>query len=379
MRNLMPRARRARALLLGRLARSGERGAIGVLVAVLISGGVLFGIGALVIDTGQLYQNRAELQNGADAGALAVAKSCATGTCAPSLAAQYATGNASQLTGGAAAVGLVCGSGSLGACPASTAAIYNCPANPPAGTNYVDVNTATLLSNGSTLLPPEFAGTLLGNGAYKGSTVKACAQAEWGAPSTATVVAVTMSACTWNQETNNGTSFAPAPPYPPNPRPASSFDKVIQLHGDSFDSTCPTGPAGSVAPGNFGWANDPTGNCTVTVSAGNTYQGKSGNSASNDCKTVLANAFSAGSVIYIPVYASFSGTGSNVEYTLDGFAAFVVTGYRVPSVKQPDWLNPANTCTGSNDCIDGYFTQGLIPDASGSGTNLGATIVKLTG
>ena len=54
---------------------------------MLIAGGVLFGMGALVIDVGQLYQNRAELQNGADAGALAVAKSCAQGTCTPSIAA----------------------------------------------------------------------------------------------------------------------------------------------------------------------------------------------------------------------------------------------------------------------------------------------------
>ncbi len=39
----------------------------------------------MVIDVGQLYQERAELQNGADAAALAVAKSCISGTCASSL------------------------------------------------------------------------------------------------------------------------------------------------------------------------------------------------------------------------------------------------------------------------------------------------------
>ena len=55
-------------------------------VAVLIGGGVLFGMGALVIDVGQLYQNRAELQNGADAAALAVAKSCAPAPALPSIA-----------------------------------------------------------------------------------------------------------------------------------------------------------------------------------------------------------------------------------------------------------------------------------------------------
>ncbi len=84
---------------------------IGVLVAVLIGGGVLTGMGALVVDVGQLYQERAELQNGADAAALGVAKSCALGTCtlaaAGQVAGQLADANASSLTGGtAAAIGL---------------------------------------------------------------------------------------------------------------------------------------------------------------------------------------------------------------------------------------------------------------------------------
>src|SRR5689334_7899745 len=88
-----------------------ERGATAVLIAVLIGGGVLLGMGALVVDIGQLYQNRAELQNGADAAALAVAKSCALGVCNSALAIQYADANASKLTGGTAAVGLICGAG----------------------------------------------------------------------------------------------------------------------------------------------------------------------------------------------------------------------------------------------------------------------------
>jgi hypothetical protein len=117
----------------------------------------------------------------------------------------------------------------------------------------------------------------------------------------------------------------------------------------------------------------------VTVNS-NTYGGSTGNSVSGDCKTVLSNAQSAKSVIYIPVYVSLSGTGNNVTYTLKGFAAFVVTGYHMPSFSASDWLNPANDCKGSSFCLNGYFTQGLIP-ATGSlgGTNLGADIIKLAG
>src|ERR1039457_1222087 len=83
MRNLILGLARPVLRLLGR----DERGAVGVLVAMMLGAGVLTGMGALVIDVGQLYQERAELQNGADAAALAVAESCATGTCTPSIAA----------------------------------------------------------------------------------------------------------------------------------------------------------------------------------------------------------------------------------------------------------------------------------------------------
>jgi Flp pilus assembly protein TadG len=379
MRDLIHGFRRARARLRRRLAGSAERGAIGVLVAVLVACGVLFGVGALVIDVGQLYQNRAELQNGADAAALAVAKSCIQGTCAPSIAAQYASANASKLTGGTAAVTLVCGSGALGTCPASTGQLTDCPANPPAGANYVDVHTATKLANGSTLLPPTFAGTLLGKGSYRGSTVLACAQAQWGSPLTATVSGVTISACEWDQATAMATTYAPPPPYPPNPLPSASLDRVLHLHGNNSGGGCPTEPAGADAPGNFGWTDDPNGNCTVLVS-NNTYGGNTGNSASGDCQTLLYNAWSTKSLIFIPIYQKVTGTGTNAVYTLQGMAAFVITGYHMPSFSQKDWLNPANDCKGSSTCLNGYFTQGLIP-ATGAlgGKNLGAAIIKLTG
>jgi len=144
-----------------RLLRRDERGVVAVLVGLLI-GGVLLGLGALVIDVGQLYQERAELQSGADAAALAVAKSCATGsTCTSSLAAQYANENASALTGHKAAVSLVCGSlGGLGACPASTGAMTDCPSAPSGSQGYVDVHTATATSGGGTVIAPVLAKAL---------------------------------------------------------------------------------------------------------------------------------------------------------------------------------------------------------------------------
>ena len=84
--------------------------------------------------------------------------------------------------------------------------------------------------------------------------------------------------------------------------------------------------------------------------------------------------------VEIPVYAAVTGTGSGAVYTLKGFAAFVVTGYQLPGAAASDWLDPANDCTGSDVCINGFFVRALIP-ASGAvgGPDLGATEIKLSG
>jgi Flp pilus assembly protein TadG len=355
-----------------------ERGAVVVIVAMLLGGGVLLGIGALVVDAGQLYQERAELQNGADAAAIGVAKTCALGACNPAAATSYADANASQLTGGTAGVSLVCGSGAMGNCPAPTGVMTDCPA-PPAGVNYVNVYTSTLTPSGSTLLPPVFAATLLGNSSYQGSTVRACAQAEWGPPASATAVAVTISACEWDKATQQGTAFPPGLPQQPGP----SADQVLTLSAGN-GSGCATEPAGADGPGVFSWAAHPRGNCTEPIS-GATFAGRSRPFVSFSCQLLLQNAQQNQIPILIPVYVSVSGGPSNASYVLKGFARFVVTGYNLPgfdgsTLNAPDWLSPANGCQGTNYCLNGYFVQGVAPfTGSLGGTNLGVYVINLTG
>src|ERR1022692_2321563 len=253
MRNLILGLARPLLRLLGR----DDRGALGVLVAMMLGAGVLTGMGALVLDTGQLYQERAELQAGADAAALAVAKSCGSGTCAPALSAQYANENASALTGNTAA-STVGGSGTLGSCPTSTGALDDCPGAPSGVAGYVDVRTSTKLSGGSTLLPPVFAKTLLGNSSYTGTKVLACAQAAWGGASSPIIIttAFTISACEWRQATTNGTVYQSAT------APSASFDQQIKLRSGTG-----TGCTGYSAPDDavslFGWMTEGNpGGCT---------------------------------------------------------------------------------------------------------------------
>lgn len=356
-----------------RLLGRDERGVVGVLVGLLL-GTVLLGLGALVLDVGQLYQERAELQNGADAAAIAVAKSCVTGTCAPSLAAQYANANASALTGGTAAVSQVCGSGTLGTCPASTGAMTDCPAAPASAMGYADVHTSTKTSGGSTVIAPVLAKELLGNGSYTGTTVQACAQAAWGGPTSANTVAFTISACSWDSWTNNGTDFAPAPPAVP----PASYDHQLNLANLGNSAGCTGEASGSDGAGAFGWAADQTGTCGIFTNS-TTFPGATGAAAGSTCQTVLAAAQASRKVIFLPVYTTYTGTGSTTVFTLKGFAAFVVTGYSLPGFYASDWLNASNNSC-SFKCIDGYFTQAIIPEAGGEGGSyLGAAAVGLSG
>jgi hypothetical protein len=368
-----------------RRAASDERGAVMILAALLLGFGVLLGVAALVIDVGRLYQERAELQDGADAAAIGVAKSCALGACDPAVATGYADGNASSLTGGTAGVPMICGSGGMGLCPASTGATIDCPDPPPGSTNYVDVHTATQTAGGSTLLPPIFAETLLGNSGYQGAAVHACAQAEWGPPAAATTPAVTISACEWDQATQQGTSFPAAPPYPPNQPPALSADQVLTPNSGN-GTGCATEPGGADGPGSFGWVAHPRGNCTVSTSTtGPSFSGRTQAFASNSCLVLLQSAQQNQKPILVPVYTSATGPTGRLSFALQGFADFVVTGYHLLGpdgsyADESDWVDPANDCQGANSCLNGYFVHGVVPFTGSFGaTDLGVYSIDLTG
>ncbi len=352
-------------------ARNDERGAIGVLVTVFIAAGVLFGMGALVIDVGRLYQNRAELQNGADAGALAVAKSCATGSCptsltsATSVAGPYANATASSLTADTAGVSMVCGVAGLGTVGsgACTANPPGCPVSPTDGSSYVDVQTHTLLPSSKTLLPPVFAEALVPG--YNGTEVFACAQAEWGVTD-----ALGFTICTTKA------ASVPAVAYPVVESTVSTANEVALLLNDP-NPMCP----GSA--GNFGWTN----NCPVVIS-GLTYGVKTGISGQT-CATQIKSAWQAGStawsnptaanwdnaIVFIPLYSQVQNPGNNAVYTLASFIGFVITGYNLPAVPggNPDWLSQkgGGACGTTNGCISGFFVNKTLPAAD--------TSLKITG
>lgn len=375
-----------------------DDGASAIIVAILIST-FLVGLSALTIDVGSLFVQRRELQNGADAGALAVAKSCISGACISAKATTYSNANdhdgTSQLDSSAGAS--VCGTFfGLPSCtnlslPAANQ-VYDCAEPLPSSSiRYVQVRTESAPTSG--LTPGFFARALLGNSSYSGTTVHACARAAVLPATGGGGLAATISLCEWQAMTNNGSNFAPAPPYPPNP--PASVEVNLQLHNatqaTSSNYPCPTGyGAGADLPGGFGWLDDPTSTCTTTVDTNGTYGASSGVAISGPCKTMLDAAITNHGVLYIPVYDHvLSGSGNNGSYQLAGFAAFVPTGYNLPGSGSPpkrqSWLT-SQFCytplhlTPQDKCLSGFFTQGLVPAGTfgGSGGSLaGGDVLSL--
>ena len=48
------------------------------------------------------------------------------------------------------------------------------------------------------------------------------------------------------------------------------------------------------------------------------------------CQPALPAAQASKSIVFLPIYVTATGNGSNGSYTLKGFAAFVITGYSLP-------------------------------------------------
>jgi len=216
---------------------AGDRGAAAIIVVILFSTFML-GIGAVVTDAGSLYAERAQLQNGADAAAFAMADTCAssagcpaqvdTTTGATQTAIDHANSNANDNT---AKVDYVCGGTPTGGtlpglklCSSAVIPGWTPTGCPPLGSilngaaGYVDVHTSTKdLSNSDPVkLKPLIGKALLGD-SYAGQNVKTCARAAWGSPGGATTIPLAISKCEWIKDTGynppNPPTFAAAPPY----------------------------------------------------------------------------------------------------------------------------------------------------------------------
>src|SRR4051812_31463766 len=258
-----------------------ERGAIAVIVALMMV--VLLACGAIVIDAGALYQERRELQNGADAAALAIASDCAHGDCGSvdDTAARYADDNA--LDGVSAVDGV----------------------DVDGDAQEVTVATSTERPDGMLQISYALAGALSDD--LDGKTVHAQATAKWGSPATVPALPLAIARC--------------------------ELDSQIDDHGfvdlDDVDDVTPTvlmfhdgnpisrgadcgdpDSANQDAPGGFGWLDLDTNvdDCRPRIDTDQQIDGDNGSGPPPNrmgCDDVFPDL--VGTVVYVPIYDWVAG------------------------------------------------------------------------
>jgi Putative Flp pilus-assembly TadE/G-like len=390
-----------------------EHGAVAAIVAALLSGGVLIGLGAVVIDVGQLYVEREELQTGADAASWKIALNCvaATSACTAGTQTPVAVAYARRNAKDGQADAQVCLNGV--ACPSWSTAV-TCPplGTPAAGRsvgNYVEVRTATRTSSGATLLPPTFAGALAGGG-YRGKQVGACARVSWGPPVVDKVFAMGFSYCDWKRMTANGTvAYGPAGTLVGSTGLLPMLGLPTALAGDvsAVPQVLPLSVAGlpvpscsllePTVPRGYAWLGNPDlsgpdSSCMIDAAVGDSPRSfvLSGLLVGTWCAQQMQTLRATGQPVMVPIFDAIQPALLTLApaYHIIGFAAFVVTGYAgLLGIGAPSALGPLGTvaavlCGTTSSCVYGYFTRALVPTAGpvfGTGINLGATVIGRTG
>lgn len=313
-------------------SRDSERGAAGVIVGLMML--ALIGVGAVAVDVGQIYAERAQLQNGADAGALAVARSCQDSVCTPSLATGLANANSND------------GASDVKSVDLSVA-------------GQVTVKTTTR-NGSSSFLTKMFANALTAGPV----TVGATSVASWGSPGAGpAALPITFAPCQFDVDGSLHT---------------------ILTHGS--ESCVSDSPSGAAIPGGFEWLTPDPGKCSTTVypddlsTTGITdpyAKTSTGLSMPAECKTIIDGYLNK--VVLFPVFSSVTGTGSNAKYYIKGYAAFLLVGYSFPGMTGGDQTG----LSGSNRGIRGRFVSWVAdPTAytgggySGGGVDLPPHLIK---
>ena len=330
-------------------ARHNERGAASVFVAILLV--VLLGVTALAVDVGAAYAEKSQLQNGADAAALAVARDCAADACGDYAAtgSAFANSNANDAL-----------SGSTVTFPdANTVRVVTAAREPGASSDSFSLFFARVFGTDST-------------------QIGAAAEASWGPPSEASSIPWTAHQCLFKNSLSASqlAEFNSTGKFTGDP----STDLVL-LRYDT-NAPAPGGcPTGGYQPGGFGWLEITGEDCSAEIDIDEPVEGQPGNHFPNDdeCDDLLANITDEPALI--PLYSSVDGTGENAEYTLIGFGAFQVTGYKFSGGAGVN-ITPTSICSGNCRGLQGYFArfvtleEGIISDDDAP--DFGGSLVALT-
>lgn len=319
-----------------------DGGAVAVIVAIFAVG--LIGMAAFALDTGRLYQERRELQNGADASALAIAEDCLINP-------------ASCTYGGADATADIYGDSNA---EDGASTVDELLLDPVGQSITVKLQTEDL--DGGSILAPIF-GQVVG---FDGATVRASASAVWGSANEMITLPLIISVCEY--ELANPT-LQEAPP--------SGSPHLFVFHQGNHGQTCDHSNSGFDLPGGFGWLDADEGPCATLFVKGEWKDGLDpGSSPSNSCTPEYIKSRLMEKESFLPYYSDKESQGNNGRYKVWDIGAFWVTGYNFGGqFKEPSGNPP---CSGTTRCIEGFFIEATTSDGEpGTGPGVGASIVKL--
>ncbi|RKO25573.1 hypothetical protein D7Z96_07175 [Pseudarthrobacter phenanthrenivorans] len=326
-----------------------ERGAAAVIVAFTLV--VLLGFAALAVDVGAMYAEKAQLQNGADATALAIAGDCAQGiVCATAMTDTnnlLANENANDDSTG----------------------IFSVTQPTP---QSVRVETYAQESGSTSDSFTLFLARVLGNDS---AVIHAASVASWGAPTEATTLPWTISQCVFEKYLSpsqlaelNATGSFTGDPTPTH---------ILLRYDENAPDYPGCVPQNGYAEGGFGWLDRDTG-CSADIDISAAEIGNDpGNDFPSECNDILATLMDE--PILVPIFSTASGTGQHATYGLVGFIAFQVTGYKFGGGPSLTSLDPAApSCTGNCRGIQGFFTR-YVSLAEGMSTSGGTPNYGYTG
>lgn len=349
-----------------RIARrfSDERGANAVLIVFLLIPMMAFA--AIAVDFSAQHAERIQLQNGADAAALAIARECAQNESACTASAAETTGNTL----------ITSNSGT--------------PVDGAAEVEELDLTDNLVTVAAAADFPHFFASLVDSDEDPNNTVVRARAIAEWGSPEKGTTIPLAIAECELTRHFDPGTETSGDP-------------FILLLIGPGSGSKKPEECAPGY-PGGFGWleGDDTNGDgipdCTVIVEEDVPEPGVPGKSdtKAGGCPSDYITAL-LGKTVLVPLYDSFTGgsTGSSGSYNISRFAAFKVTGYSVPSAPciSPN-VKSAGSCylpgeqsrpgfAGGESGLQGYFVRyvaiGEDFDLGDGSPDGGLTIARLIG
>lgn len=327
-----------------------ERGAAGVLVSGIML--VLIGAGALAVDAGQIYVERAQLQNGADAGAIAVLQAChETGcsqTVAEGIAQDLADGNSND----------------------TDSHLYEVVMSPNS-TAPTEVTVRTKTGDGS------------GGAGFLGKMFSAALNAPPAAVGAHATAALTYP--------GSGSGFPLAISDNCYNLSEAAATAEVQKIAYKPGGTC-TGPSGTEIPGGWGWLDQE--DCEATTEIGSTLMGSDpGNNPPSDCATILTEwktAILAGGEVMVafPIFDNATNQGQNGQFNIIGYATFKIWGWKFGNNGVYEFRNKASdpnmtsdlACSAGQDrCLIGQFIKfESIDSFSGTpGVNFGTVIIQL--